>query len=110
MDDVVTAVFWTVVTLVLAAGTTVLALRLLGVGRGWSKALAAGGVGWFAGGTLALGLADWDWGANGLLLHAPAIAVPTTMAAAGAGGLRAPPGSPPRRGAGRAPGGPRPPR
>jgi ubiquinone biosynthesis protein len=82
MDDVVVAVVWAIATVVLAGLATAVSLRLLGIGRGWTKALAAGVVGWLVGGTVALGVSDWDWGADGLLLHAFAIAVPATMAAA----------------------------
>jgi ubiquinone biosynthesis protein len=82
MDDFVVAVFWTVVTLVVAIVSTSVSLRLLGVGRGWAKALVAGVVGWVVGGIVALGVSDWDWGADGLLLHTFAIAVPATMATA----------------------------
>src|SRR4029079_1951553 len=42
---------------------------------------------------LALGLADWDWDTQGLVVHALAIAVPTTMAAAVTIDLLARPGS-----------------
>jgi ubiquinone biosynthesis protein len=93
MDDVVVALFWVFATYVLACVTTIVALRLLGVRRGWSKAVAAGIVGWVVGGIVALGLSDWDWGADGLLLHTLAIAVPATMATAVLLDLVARPGS-----------------
>ena len=62
--------------------------------RGWGTALAlrrhsAGGAPAF----LALGLADWDWGADGLIVHMLAIGIPATMAAAVALDLLARPGS-----------------
>ena len=82
MDDVVVAVVWGIVTVVLAGVATAVSLRLLGIGRGWTKGLAAGAAGWLIGGLVALGVSDWDWGADGLLLQAFAIAVPATMAAA----------------------------
>jgi len=93
MDDVVVAVFWTVATLVVAVVSTTVSLRLLGVGRGWPKALAAGVVGWIIGGIVALGVSDWDWGADGLLLHTVVVAVPATMATAVLLDLVARPGS-----------------
>ncbi|MET0727780.1 MAG: AarF/UbiB family protein [Acidimicrobiales bacterium] len=93
MDDVVVAVVWAVVTLVLAGAAAAISLRLLGVGRGWTKALGAAVVGWGIGGVVALGLSDWDWGADGLILHTLAIAVAATMVAAVLLDLLAPPGS-----------------
>ena len=93
MDDVVVAVVWGIATLVLAGVATAVSLRLLGIGRGWTKGLAAGAAGWLIGGLVALGVSDWDWGADGLLLHAFAIAVPATMAAAVLIDLVARPGS-----------------
>ena len=57
-------------------------LRLLGIRRGWGTALLAGLLGWGLRRLLALGLADWDWGADGLVVHTLAIAIPATMAAA----------------------------
>jgi ubiquinone biosynthesis protein len=77
----------------LAVVTTRLALRLLGVRRGWATALVAGAAGWTTGGLLALGINDWDWGADGLVIQTLAIAVPATMAFAVALDLVAPPGS-----------------
>jgi ubiquinone biosynthesis protein len=82
-----------VVAAALAVVTTRLALRLLGVRRGWAKALVAGAAGWATGGLLALGLNGWDWGADGLVIQTLAIAVPATMAIAVALDLVAPPGS-----------------
>jgi ubiquinone biosynthesis protein len=93
MDDLVVAVVWVTVTVVLAVVATTVSLRLLGIGRGWSKAAAAGVTGWVLGGIVALGVSDWDWGADGLLLHALAIAVPATMATAVLFDLVARPGS-----------------
>src|SRR5438132_13024622 len=66
----------------IAVVTTTISLRLLGLRRGWTAALLAGLVGWGAAGLLALALADWDWGADGLLLQVFAIGIPATMAAA----------------------------
>jgi ubiquinone biosynthesis protein len=77
----------------LAVVTTRLALRLLGVQRGWAKALVAGAAGWAIAGLLALGLNGWDWGADGLVIQTLAIAVPATMAIAVGLDLAAPPGS-----------------
>lgn len=83
----------TLVAVAVAAATTVVSLRLLGVRRGWSAALVAGAVGWVAGGTLVLGLSGWDWGADGLLVQTFAVAVPTTMAVAVALDLLSSPGT-----------------
>ncbi len=82
-----------VVSIVLAIITTVISLRLLGMRRGWTAALLAGVVGWLAAGLLALALADWDWGADGLVLFVVAIGIPATMAAAVSFDLVARPGS-----------------
>ncbi|MGI9022355.1 MAG: ABC1 kinase family protein [Acidimicrobiales bacterium] len=78
---------------VIAVVTTAISLRLLGVRRGWAKSLLSGLIGWGVGGLLALGLDGWDWGADGLVLHALAIGVPATMAVAVALDLLARPGS-----------------
>ena len=93
MDDVVVAVVAAIATVVLACVATSVSLRLLGIGRGWTKATAAGITGWVVGGIVALGVSDWDWGADGLLLHAFVVAVPATMAAAVLFDLVARPGS-----------------
>jgi ubiquinone biosynthesis protein len=82
-----------VVAALLAVVTTRLSLRLLGVRRGWTAALAAGVTGWLVGGLLALALNDGDWGADGLVLQTLVISVPTTMAVAVGLDLLAPPGS-----------------
>jgi len=79
--------------IVLAFVTTAISLRLLGMRRGWSKALFAGILGWGAAAFVALGLSDWDWGADRLLVHISAIGIPATMAAAVALDLLARPGS-----------------
>jgi ubiquinone biosynthesis protein len=81
------------VAAVLAMVTTSLSLRLLGVRRGWATALVSGAVGWVLGGLLALRLSDWDWGADALVVHTLAIAIPTTMAVAVAIDLLTSPGS-----------------
>lgn len=77
----------------LAVVTTSLSLRLLGIRRGWGTALVAGIVGWGTAGLLALALARWDWGADGLVIHTTAIAIPATMATAVILDLLARPGS-----------------
>jgi ubiquinone biosynthesis protein len=82
-----------VVALVVAVVTTAISLRLLGMRRGWATALLAGGVGWGAGALVALSIADWDWGADGVILHTFAIAIPATMATAVTLDLLARPGS-----------------
>lgn len=84
---------WITVAAVLALVTTTLSLRLLGIRRGWGTALIAAVLGWGVAGLLALGLARWDWGADGLVIHTTAIAVPTTMASAVLLDLLARPGS-----------------
>jgi ubiquinone biosynthesis protein len=81
------------VAAVVAMVTTSLSLRLLGVRRGWATALVSGAVGWVLGGLLALRLSDWDWGADALVVHTLAIAIPTTMAVAVAIDLLTSPGS-----------------
>ena len=60
-----------------------------GGARRCSPACSAGASAWL----LALGLADWDWGADGLVVHIVAIGIPATMAAAVALDLLARPGS-----------------
>ena len=82
-----------VLGLLLAAVVTALSLRLLGIRRGWMKALVAGTAGWTIAVLVALGISDWDWGADGLTLHIVAIAIPTTMAIAVALDLLARPGT-----------------
>ena len=77
----------------IAAAITAVSLRLLGLRRGWPKALLAGVIGWGCAGLLALGLADWDWGADGLAVHTVAIGIPATMAAAVTLDLLARPGT-----------------
>jgi ubiquinone biosynthesis protein len=78
---------------VLAFVTTAISLRLLGMRRGWSKALFSGVLGWGAAAFVALGLSHWNWGADRLLVHMLAIGIPATMAAAVALDLLARPGS-----------------
>jgi len=77
----------------IAIVTTSASLRLLGVRRGWGTALLAGAIGWGIGLGLALGLGHWHWNTEGLIVHAVAIAIPTTMAAAVTIDLLARPGS-----------------
>ena len=73
--------------------TTALALRLLGIRRGWITALVSGVIGWGLGALVALSIADWDWGADGVILHTFAIAIPATMATAVTIDLLARPGT-----------------
>jgi ubiquinone biosynthesis protein len=91
--SVVEALLRVVVAVVIAVITTSLSLRLLGLRRGWPKALLAGLIGWGTASLLALSLADWDWGKDGLVLHTVAIGVPATMAAAVTLDLLARPGT-----------------
>src|SRR5687768_6764759 len=76
-----------------ALATTALSLRLLGVRRGWPTALMAGVLGWGVAVITALGLARWDWGADGLFVHTLAIGIPATMGVAVTLDLLARPGS-----------------
>ena len=78
---------------VLAFVTTAISLRLLGIRRGWGRALLSGILGWGGAAFLALGLSHWNWGADGLVVHLLAIGIPATMAAAVALDLLARPGS-----------------
>ena len=87
------AVLRLVLVIVLAITTTLLSLRLLGSRRGWGTALLAGAIGWGFAALVALGVNDWDWGADGLIVHMLAIGVPTTMATAVVLDLLARPGS-----------------
>jgi ubiquinone biosynthesis protein len=82
-----------VLAVVLAVVTTSGSLRLLGMRRGWPTALLAGGLGWGTAALLGLSLSDWDWGADGLVLHIVAIGIPLTMAIAVTIDLLARPGS-----------------
>jgi ubiquinone biosynthesis protein len=82
-----------VLAVVVAGVTTAVSLRLLGVRRGWTKALVAALIGWGTAWILALSLVHWDWGADGLALHAIAIGIPATMAAAVSLDLLARPGT-----------------
>ena len=72
---------------------TLIALRLLGIRRGWVTALLSGLVGWSITIVIALGLNRWNWGADGLVLHLLAIGIPATMTTAVAFDLLARPGS-----------------
>ena len=85
--------FTVVVATVIAALTTSISLRLLGIRRGWGSALVAGLAGWGVSAVVALSLAGWDWGSDDLLLHTSAMGVPATMAAAVGLDLMARPGS-----------------
>ena len=82
-----------VVTIVVAVFTTVISLRLLGGRRGWVTALLAGAGGWTVAILLVLGVNDWDWGADGLVLQMVAVGVAATMAAAVTIDLLSRPGS-----------------
>jgi len=78
---------------VLAVVTTILSLRLLGGRRGWITGLVAAVIGWGTALLVALGVNDWEWGADGLAVHLVAIGIPATMAAAVILDLLARPGS-----------------
>jgi ubiquinone biosynthesis protein len=77
----------------LAVPVTIVSLRLLGVRRGWGKALAAGVIGWSLGALMALSLAGWDWRDDDIFVHTLAIAIPATMGTAVALDLLARPGT-----------------
>ncbi len=72
---------------------TLVALRLLGIRRGWGTALLSGAVGWGVTIVVALGVNHWNWGADGLALHLVAIGIPLTMTTAVALDLLARPGT-----------------
>ena len=91
--SVPTVIFRVIVTVVIAVVATLFSLRLLGSRRGWVTALFAGVLGWGAATAIALGVNDWDWGADGLVIHLLAIGIPATMAAAVILDLLARPGS-----------------
>jgi ubiquinone biosynthesis protein len=76
-----------------AIAITIIALRLLGIRRGWVTALLSGALGWGVTIAVALGVNHWNWGADGLVLHLLAIGIPTTMAVAVALDLLARPGT-----------------
>ena len=78
---------------VIAAVATVLSLRLLGIRRGWVRALVAGLVGWGIALVVGLALSDWDWSADDLVLYVLAIGIPATMVVAVTFDLLARPGS-----------------
>jgi ubiquinone biosynthesis protein len=82
-----------VVVIALAIGTTAMSMRLLAIRRGWSNSLFAATVGWGGATIVALGLADWDWGSDGLVIQLAAMGIPATMAVAVSLDLLARPGS-----------------
>jgi ubiquinone biosynthesis protein len=89
----VTFCFWLALGLAAMVLTTAVSLRLLGIRRGWARAVLAGCIGWTIGLLLGLAVADWDWGTDGLALHVLAFSIPATMAVAVAFDLLAQPGS-----------------
>ena len=97
MSVVATSVPETLLRIIVAAVVAILAtavsLRLLGIRRGWGRALLSGIVGWGLAAFLALELADWEWGEEDLVVHALAIGIPATMAVAVTLDLLARPGS-----------------
>ena len=93
MTGFLVAVLRVLIGLTLAVVTTSLSLRLLGLRRGWVSAFLAGTIGWGLAVVVALGVNQWDWGADGLIVHLVAIGIPTTMAVAVALDLLARPGS-----------------
>jgi ubiquinone biosynthesis protein len=82
-----------VVAVAIAIAATALSLRLLGMRRGWGRALASGVIGWGIGALVALSLAQWDWGEDDLVITTVAIGIPATMAVAVTLDLLARPGS-----------------
>ena len=93
MTGFLAAVLRVLIGFTLAVVTTSLSLRLLGLRRGWVSAFLAGTIGWGLAVVVALGVNQWDWGADGLIVHLVAIGIPTTMAVAVALDLLARPGS-----------------
>jgi ubiquinone biosynthesis protein len=82
-----------VAAIAIAVLVTVVSLRLLGMRRGWGRALASGLIGWGIAAVVALNLVRWDWGADRLFVHTLVIGIPTTMAVAVVLDLLARPGS-----------------
>ena len=93
VGDVAGATVRALLGVVLVLVVTLVALRLLGIRRGWSTALLAGFVGWGVAVLVSVGLAKWDWGSDGLVVHVVAIGVPLTMAVAVGIDLLARPGT-----------------
>jgi ubiquinone biosynthesis protein len=92
-DTLVVIGLWIVLGTATVVLATMVSLRLLGLRRGWGRAALAGVIGWTSALLLALAVADWQWGADGLALHIVAFGVPATMAVAVAFDLIARPGS-----------------
>jgi hypothetical protein len=65
----VTILLRALLIIVLAVVTTLLSLRLLGSRRGWGTALLSAVVGWGTAIVVALGVNDWEWGADELFIH-----------------------------------------
>ena len=92
--DLLGAVLRVLIGLSLAVVTTSLSLRLLGLRRGWVSGLPRRHhrLGRWRSSSRS-GVNQWDWGADGLIVHLVAIGIPTTMAVAVALDLLARPGS-----------------
>jgi ubiquinone biosynthesis protein len=90
---IASAVLRVLAAIAMAAVATSVSLRLLGIRRGWGRALVSGVVGWVAAALLALGLTGWDRGADGLVALTLAIGIPATMATAVTIDLLSRPGS-----------------
>ncbi len=65
--------------LLIAAASTFVGARLLGVRRGWLQTLVAGVGGWVIAFVVAAGMNDWNWDARGVLGYTIVLAVPMAM-------------------------------
>jgi len=82
-----------VIAVAVFAAATFVAVRLLGVRRGWLQTVGAAVVAWVAALVLTASLLDWNWGEDRLGLFAVLLAVPLTMALLLANDLFARPGT-----------------
>jgi ubiquinone biosynthesis protein len=82
-----------VVALVVFVAATFVAVRLLGVRRGWLQTVVAAVVAWIVALVVTASLLDWDWGADRLGVFTVLLAVPLTMALLVANDLFARPGT-----------------
>lgn len=87
------ALTWVLFAFPAAIGITLLANRLLGVGRGWTSLLTAGIAGWLTGLIIAGLLNDWVWSSIDMVLVTLALGSLLTMMFAVGLDLLAPPGS-----------------
>jgi ubiquinone biosynthesis protein len=90
---VIEVVIGVMVVVAVAAVTTSMSLRLLGVRRGWAAGLLSASIGWGTAAFVSLSLSEWNWDTEGLALHTFAIGIPLTMAVAVTLDLLARPGT-----------------